>query len=56
MIETILILLGIFLGGCLVVCCITWPLWLVLSMTKAIDEEDKKIEKHIVLGDKRGNQ
>ena len=26
------------------------------SMTKAIDEEDKKIEKHIVLGDKRGNQ
>ena len=53
MIETILILLGIFLGGCVVVGCITLPFWLVVYMTKAIDDEDKVTEKHIVLGDRR---
>lgn len=54
-IETILILLGIFLGGCIVVCCITFPFWLVIDMMKMVDDEDKATEKHIVLGDRRKN-
>ena len=56
MIETILICLGLFLGMCIMVGCITIPFWVIIGAMAAIDEEDKKIEKHIVLGDRRRNK